>query len=204
MTRGLFLALALALALAAACSEAAVHTQAGGSARRPEDAGPPPPAAPKPPCDEAVLGQICANDPTTCELGAHPNVACNERLVCRGPTWQLDREAGACPTACPAAPDAGGDPCAGASTPLSGVAGLVRCAYEDERTTCGCSRGVDAGFAWTCIQADAGCPSVRPTIGAPCVLPLTCDYGGCLFEDRPTMRCLGGYWNLASPACGSP
>jgi hypothetical protein len=191
------------LVLAAACGEAAVTTQAsGGPPRRTDEDAAPPPAAKAPPCDEAVLGQACANDPTTCELGAHPNVACNERLTCRGPNWELQRDAGACPSDCPDAPDAATSPCA------AGAAALVRCAYEDDRTTCGCSRnadaGADAGYVWKCVQADAGCPSLRPPIGAPCVLPLTCDYGGCLFEDRPTMRCLGGYWNLAAPVCASP
>jgi hypothetical protein len=209
---GRWLAIGLAAAnlaaLAFACDDGDfVPTPGVTSGRAPVslDAGPFVP--PTPPCEAAVVGEACPNDPVVCETGPDPNPTCNRRIRCGGIAWQDDVADASCAAGCPAAydpdrPDACGIP----------LAGTLRCEYPDEGFTCGCARArkgadagdaadagnaSDAGYVWTCVEATATCPSTRPHVGAPCVVPMTCDYGACVFDDGPSMRCLGGFWDLA-------
>jgi hypothetical protein len=177
----------------------------GDGSLRDASLAPVPATVPTPACDRAEVGAACTNDPTLCEIGTHPSPSCNALLQCSGITWQLSRAAATCAASCPSSPSPSEAPAACAPT--------LRCEYDDARTTCGCTRsppdGGDAGdagdggdardasYVWKCAEAAEGCPSTRPHVGAPCVLPITCDYGSCFFDERPAMRCLGGFWQLA-------
>jgi hypothetical protein len=170
-----------------------------------------PATEPTPPCEAAVVGAACPNDPVVCETGDHANPACNARIRCSGITWKNDTSAASCAEGCPTAPAFDlPDACAAPN------ASSLRCEYADDRTTCGCApaRDSDAGdagdgggstYVWKCVQASAGCPATRPHVGAPCVRPMTCDYGTCFFDEAPVMRCTGGFWELDPPAsCEAP
>jgi hypothetical protein len=53
---------------------------------------------------------------------------------------------------------------------------------------------------WKCVSAEEECPKARPHVGAPCVRPMTCDYGSCLFEGN-AMECELGFWETSSVSC---
>lgn len=166
------------------------------------------------PCATAAAGAACTGGAADCEIGDHADLRCNLRLTCVARVWRPEPTAGrACETGCPATAEPNRpDGCDGPSP------GTVRCAYPDERLTCGCAPRIpdagasrDAGdggvmYAWTCIETDAGCPRVRPRIGAACVRPMTCDYGACAFDDGVATRCYSGTWirEPRSTLCYSP
>jgi hypothetical protein len=140
---------------------------------------------------------------------------------CDRGVWKDASAAAACETTCPEAyaPEAP-DACARTN------AATLRCEYEEEGYTCGCAvpgagpdaatdAAVDTGdggdgsaladgavaYVWKCVQAEAGCPRTRPHYGAPCVRPMTCDYGDCLFGSSLRMTCSGGFWETYDGSC---
>ncbi len=190
-------------------------------------------------CASAALAAPCSPS-MVCEIGEHPNPACNSILTCsagRG-RWEEDHSALPCDEdECPGAfveqRDGG---CDGPHAPT------LRCAYPEHGYTCGCApvftdledggtdagegfedaggisdAGADAdggslgripaGYRWTCVKPESGCPRTRPPIGARCVLPMDCDYGQCVFEDKTNMgglhlECAArGQWRIAPSRC---
>jgi hypothetical protein len=165
------------------------------------------------PCDHAAEGGTCSID-TTCEVGDAANPACNAQLTCTGLYQWEDpgRQHETCATDCPGA----FSPTAPEATCRQPLSYTLICEYEEG--TCGCApvlpdggladadasdadaeAGGDADFdaasltyAWTCVKPAAGCPHRRPRIGAPCVRPMTCDYGACVFMDGIAVTCNGG------------
>jgi hypothetical protein len=174
-------------------------------------------------CDQADEGSSCFNfSPSenisaSCEHKKLANPACNATLRCLGNEWtRAAPERSLCATECPTAyvaemPDGG---CAIPN------AGTLICEYPEG--TCGCApiRAVDpdageggagepdedagesdadAGptvYEWRCVTPAAGCPRTRPRIGDDCVLPMSCDYGDCLFDDGVTLGCYDHHWQV--------
>jgi hypothetical protein len=194
-------------------------------------------------CESAALDTTCIPS-MVCEIGEHPNPACNSLLRCdagRG-RWEEEQEALACDEEeCPTAftLERNGA-CDGPSAPT------LRCAYPEQGYTCGCApfftepgdggadggtdgggepedagkiadAGADAdagptgripaGYAWTCVKPQSGCPRTRPPVGTRCVLPMDCDYGECVFESKTNVGGLHlecearGFWRIRSSRC---
>ncbi|MBX3207476.1 MAG: hypothetical protein KF764_20680 [Labilithrix sp.] len=214
---------AAASALVAACNlgDDSSFGGFGGGPRSFMDAGTA--ATPPGPCDNARTGASCSDSQLVCEQQDGPNPACNPHVRCNVYAWQLEPpEKLLCASDCPSAyvedlPDG----CAAAN------AGTLMCAYPEG--TCGCAPvlpdaldgGADGGqdgddadesdagdvdaaprvYTWKCVTPEVGCPRTRPSAGAPCVRPLVCDYGDCLFEDGVTMHCYSGRWTVQRQAC---
>ena len=54
-------------------------------------------------------------------------------------------------------------------------------------------------YVWRCVKPAPDCPRTRPSNNDDCVLPMTCDYGDCVFEDGVTMRCYASRWTSHWP-----
>ncbi|MDF2691952.1 MAG: hypothetical protein K0S65_335 [Labilithrix sp.] len=173
-------------------------------------------------CDGAREGSACFNSSTrasftgSCEDKKLANPACNATLRCLGNEWTRGvPQRSACATGCPAAYVAE-MPDGSCAIPR---ANTLICEYPEG--TCGCApvRAVDwdagdggsgepdedagesdagdagpTAYEWRCVTPAAGCPRKRPRIGDDCVLPMSCDYGDCLFDDGVTMHCYDQHW----------
>jgi hypothetical protein len=170
--------------------------------------------------------------PERCEIGEHPNPLCNLEIVCTS-TWEVEHDAATCEDECPADlvleregacdipnaktlrceyPDQGYTcGCAPVYTdPDAGDAGPGEPADDAGEIGDG---GIEepgripATYVWRCVQPAPGCPRVRPRFGLQCVRPMTCDYGGCVFEDGwragLSVECSGGFWKKMerTPEC---
>jgi hypothetical protein len=129
------------------------------------------PCSSSPPADGA-----CASPGLQCELGTSPFLVCDTYATCGNGVWSFEE---AVPSLCAAATSActvtpvEGAPCPQAALNTSGcdTAAGMQCECGSSQTTA----------TWQCIpHGQAGCPPVRPRLGAPCTLDAgsQCDYAG--------------------------
>ncbi len=135
--------------------------------------------------------------PIHCEYGANADPHCNALAICDTfGSWSVTPPYQACADQCE---DDFSSITAGGSC---GKVGTVCTYYEG---TCGClGTAADGGSAgkWTCVQPASGCPARRPVVNAPCVVPMTCDYGSCTFGVSLAFICDGTRWSRAQAPDG--
>jgi hypothetical protein len=212
--RAVLLGLALALAaVAAACTSSNVVEVSGGFGGGPVgEIGPPDAPAP---CPDRLPsgGDFCPQTPAVCEYGSSPQLGCNAVAICQsGFRWAVELPA-MCEETCPPTWE---DLPEGTACSVDGAL----CRYVE--ATCGCAAGpgdpdagddagdpdageleADAGDheagapppgSWRCVRPAPGCPARMPLENAPCVRPMTCDYGSAVFGRPLTFRCDGRSW----------
>lgn len=152
-------------------------------------------------------GAACDAPTLECEYGDDLLIKCNTVARCDANGWTLTApQQEGCPTPPP-----------GASCPSSYVqisSGSIcdsaqSCVYAEATCACGPHCGTassipvacEAGtaFTWQCSAPAAGCPSVRPRLGAACAVDgLDCSYDGC---GETAFRCTAGVWHSFLPVC---
>lgn len=135
---------------------------------------------------------------TACEYGeAWWDISCDTVVACDSSGWTaMDPGTGTC------TPKPGPNP---ASCPPSVVTVPTACAdsgltcyYGTAFCTCSITGlpypPADAGSEWNCGPGPAGCPTVRPRLGAPCAsASQLCNVGAGLFGEQ----CENGVWQVA-------
>jgi hypothetical protein len=199
--RAVLLGLALA-AVAAACTSSNAVEISGGFGGGPVGAVGPPDAPP--PCPDRLPtgGEPCPRTPTVCEYGSSPQLGCNAVAICQsGFRWAVELPA-MCAETCPPTWE---DLPEGTRCSVDGAL----CRYVE--ATCGCAAGpgdpdagdpdageLEAGApppgSWRCVRPAPGCPARMPLEDAPCVRPMTCDYGSAVFGRPLTFDCDGRSW----------
>jgi hypothetical protein len=163
--------------------------------------GSPPPPVPACPKTEPAAGSSCASVGEECEFGTSASTSCNVIVSCTSSGWAPVTPTTACAHGtCPAAyPSA----MVGEACSPNGL----DCGYEKGTCTCAPPSGPlmsDGGDSvrWQCFPKQTGCPSPRPTIGAPCTSSgVSCNYGVC--AGGVELECKKGVWASVMVACPS-
>jgi hypothetical protein len=177
-----------------ACGGNVINPTDGGGDSPTGDGGPGPDCPATPP--SAVLGESCNNTGISCEYGGDPRWTCNTVATCTSGSWSVTSpDPTGCPTKNgPACPASESDIQPGMACSPTGTS----CDYSTASATsfCVCTYPggpvqLDGGGAiWQCSTSLAGCPALRPRLGAPCSQPnLECDYSVCGLPSGSSVRC---------------
>lgn len=226
---GFLAAIALASIVLAGCggSEMATNSQTTDGGREGAVDGAPPASdggdgavAATSACPAAMpaAGASCTANQLACEYGTDPAIECDTIVTCSGGAWTVTQT----PFAGPFCSTTANNPSCPAS--LAGVmlgtscgSTFFECDFPQARCECRCpgaGNGMQCGpgmpeagtMTWQCDSSTtAGCPAVRPRLGAACSVPPTfclytgSDNGACWGD---AISCKDGVWvNVGGAGC---